>query len=104
MFQRKIRSQNYVKERETSFDLLFTCLLIMEFHFVTLLCFNLSNDNSDAGHIKCSSRSQLPHPALNFRKCRKNVPKKGKFGEALGCSALASTRGPDMGKYRPGAS
>ena len=53
---------------EASFDLLSACLLISEFRFDTMLCSLLGNENSNAGHIKCSRRphlargSQVPHP------------------------------------------
>jgi len=38
IFLRKIRIENYVMRRETSFDLLFKHLLIMEFCFHTMMC------------------------------------------------------------------
>jgi len=40
------------RSSETSPDLLFTCLLVMEFRFDAMLCANLGTENSDAGHIK----------------------------------------------------
>jgi len=46
---------------KTALDLLSTCLLIMEFCFVAVLCSNLGNKNSDAGRIKCSRGPQVPH-------------------------------------------
>ena len=52
----------------TSVGLLAKYLLIMELRFDVMLCCNLGNENSDVGHIKCSSRlhlfrrPQVPHP------------------------------------------
>ena len=40
--------------RETSLELLSTCLLLMVFHFDAMFCSNLGNKNSDAGHIRRS--------------------------------------------------
>jgi len=43
-----------------------------EFYFNVMLCSNLGNENSDAGHIKCSrgrilpAGSRFPTPAVNF--------------------------------------
>jgi len=56
----------------TSLDLLFKYLLIMELRFEGMLYSNLGNENSDAGHIKCSrgphlSRwPQVPHPCFKW--------------------------------------
>ena len=50
------KEENYVKERETSPDLLSMCLLIMEFHFDARF-----HSNFDAGHIKFSCGPQVPH-------------------------------------------
>jgi len=36
--------------------------IIMEIRFDMLLYFNLGNENSDAGHIKCLHGLQVPHP------------------------------------------
>ena len=49
--------------RDTSLCLLSTpaCLLVMEFRYDAILCFNLGNENSDAGHIECSRGSQVPN-------------------------------------------
>jgi len=47
-------------------------LLIMELRFDTMLYFNLGNQNSDAGHAKCSRglhfvpRPQVPHPCFRI--------------------------------------
>jgi len=46
----------------SSLDLLSKYLLIMELRFDAMLCSNLGNENSDAGHIKCSRGPQVPHP------------------------------------------
>jgi len=46
----------------TSLDLLSKYLLIMELRFDAILYSKLGNKNSDAGHIKCSHRPQVPHP------------------------------------------
>jgi len=48
----------------TSLDLLPKYLLIVELHFDTMLCSNVGNESSDAGHIKCSRWLQVPHPWL----------------------------------------
>jgi len=45
----------------TSLDLLPKYLLIMELCFDMILYPNLGNENSDAGHIKCSCRLLLAH-------------------------------------------
>jgi len=45
----------------TSLDLLSKYLLIMDLRFDTMLCSNLSNENSVEGHIKCSRGPQVPH-------------------------------------------
>jgi len=45
----------------TSFELLSKHLLIMELRFDAILYSNLSNENSDAGHIKCSRGPQVPN-------------------------------------------
>jgi len=56
--------------KETSLDLLFTCLLLRKFRFDAMLCSNLGNENSDADHIKCSrgphltNWPQVPHPCF----------------------------------------
>ena len=55
-----MRRQNYVKERVRL--LLTFCLLVTEFRFDAILCSKLGNENSDAGHIKCSRGPQVPHP------------------------------------------
>jgi len=53
----------------TSLDILCKHLLIMELRFDMMLCSNLGNEDSDAGHIKCSRGphlvrgSQVPHPS-----------------------------------------
>jgi len=39
-------------------------LLITEFHFDAILYSTLRNENSDAGHTKCSRGPQVPHPCL----------------------------------------
>jgi len=48
--------------RDVSLDLLSTCLPLMEFRFDAMLCSNLGKKRSDAGHIKCLRRLQVPHP------------------------------------------
>ena len=48
--------------RETSLDLLSTCLLVIEFCFDATLFSNLGNENSDAGHIKSTRRLQVLQP------------------------------------------
>jgi len=54
-----------------SLDSLSRYLLIMELRFNAMLYFDLGNDNSDAGHIKCSRgphlarRPQVPEPCSN---------------------------------------
>jgi len=50
----------YQGVRETSLDLLFACLLVMEFHFDAMLCSYLGNEHSDVGDIKCSCGPQVP--------------------------------------------
>jgi len=50
------------RARDTSLGLLFTCLPVMEFRFDAMLYSNSGNENSDAGHIKCSRELQVPHP------------------------------------------
>jgi len=37
----------------------------MELHLDAMLCSNIGNKNSDAGHIKCSHRPQVPHTCSN---------------------------------------
>jgi len=54
----------------TSLDLLSKYPLFIEFRFDAMLCSRfdamlcskLGNENSDAGHIKCSRGPQVPHP------------------------------------------
>jgi len=46
----------------TSLVLLFKYLLIMEIRFDAMLYSNKNNENSDAGHIKCSCGPQVLHP------------------------------------------
>jgi len=46
----------------TSFELLSKFLLIMLLRFDVMLYSNLGNENSGAGHIKCSCGLQVPHP------------------------------------------
>jgi len=36
----------------------------MELYFGAMLCSNFGDENSDAGHIKCSCEPQVPHPCL----------------------------------------
>jgi len=64
MFQRKIRTENYVKERETSLDLLSTFVLVVEFHFGAMLCSNLGNEMSGAGITECSRGQLVPPPLI----------------------------------------
>jgi len=49
----------------TSLALLSKYLLIMELRFDAMLYSNLGNENSDAGHIKCSCGPQVPHHRHN---------------------------------------
>jgi len=49
-------------------------LLIMELSFDAILNSKMSNENSDAGHIKCSRRPQVPH--LWFKTLFKSNKKK----------------------------
>jgi len=37
-------------------------MLVMELRFDAMLYSNMGNENSDAGHIKCSRWPQFPHP------------------------------------------
>jgi len=37
----------------------------MELHLDAMLCSNIGNKNSDAGHIKCSHGPQVPHTCSN---------------------------------------
>jgi len=52
--------------RDTFLGSLSTYLLVIEFHFDAILCFNFCNDNSDAGHVKCllhlACRPQVLYP------------------------------------------
>ena len=48
----------------TSLSALSKYLLIMELRFDAMQCSNLDNENSDAGHIKCSLGLQVPHPCF----------------------------------------
>jgi len=50
-------------------DLLFTCLLVTEFRFDAMLCSNLGNENSDAGHIKCSRGPHLANGLQVLHPC-----------------------------------
>jgi len=34
----------------------------MELRFEAMLCSNLGNEDSVAGHVKCSRGPQVPHP------------------------------------------
>jgi len=43
-------------------------LLIMELRFDAKLHSNMGNENSDAGHIKCSGGPQVPHPWVKATK------------------------------------
>ena len=51
--------------RVTSLDLLSKHLRIMQLRFDAMLYSYLSNENSDAGHIKRSRGPQVPHPWLD---------------------------------------
>jgi len=63
---KKTRRENYVKKRDTSLDLLFTCLLAMEFHFDAILCSNLGNENPDANQNRFfNAGRRFPTPVLN---------------------------------------
>jgi len=46
----------------TAFELLFKYLLIMRLRFDVMLHSNFGNENSGAGHIKCSRGPQVPYP------------------------------------------
>jgi len=46
----------------TSVDLLSEYVLIMELRFDVMVCSNLGNENSDAGHFKCSREPQVTRP------------------------------------------
>jgi len=50
----------------SSLDLLSEYLLIMVLRFDAMLYSNLSNENCDADHIKCSRGPQVPYPCLIF--------------------------------------
>jgi len=53
--------------KETSLDLLSTCLLVMEFLFdAMLMCSNLGNENSDGSHTKCPRGPRVPHPWIEL--------------------------------------
>jgi len=54
---------HYLKMRKGDFSWL-TFWLMMELRFDTMLYFNLGNENSDAGHIKCSRGPQAPTPVV----------------------------------------
>jgi len=43
-------------------DLLSKYLLTMDLRFHAMFYSNFGNENSDAGHIKCSRGPQAPHP------------------------------------------
>jgi len=46
----------------------------MELRFDVILHSKLSNENSNAGHIKCSLGPQVPHPwARSFHKLKKTI-------------------------------
>jgi len=62
IFLKKIRRENYVKERERILSA--DCLLVMELRVA-------GNGNSDAGHIKCSRAPQVLHP-WNRRSAHRN--------------------------------
>jgi len=46
----------------TYLNVLSKYLLIMELRFDAMLCSNVGNGKSDAGHIKCSCGRQVHHP------------------------------------------
>ena len=46
-------------------ELLSKYLLVMELWFKAMMYSNLGNENSDAGHIKCSRGPQVPTSALD---------------------------------------
>ena len=48
--------------RETSLDLLSTCLLVVKFRFDAMLCANSGKENSNASHTRCSRGPQVPNP------------------------------------------
>jgi len=52
--------------------LLTICLLVMEFRFGTMLYSNLGNENSYAGHIKCSYGLHLNHRLQVPQPCSQN--------------------------------
>jgi len=58
----KASKRRQTRGRETSLDSLSTCLHVMEFRFDAMLCSNLSNKNSDVGHVQCSRGPQIPQP------------------------------------------
>jgi len=53
----------------TSLDSVSKYLLNMELRFDAVLCLNLGNENSDAGHIKCSRGPQVPHHWFRTNNC-----------------------------------
>ena len=50
----------------TSLSVLFKCVYIMEFLFNAILCSNLSDGNSDGGHVKCLRGPQVAHHPLIY--------------------------------------
>jgi len=51
----------------------FLWLTIMELHFDAILYSNLSDENSDVDHIKCSRWPQVPTPLDEYPKTRRKV-------------------------------
>ena len=56
--------------RETSLDLLSTCLLVMKLRLDVMFCSNFGNENSDAGHINFPCGPQVPHPRFKCSHCK----------------------------------
>jgi len=50
----------YLAKENKERKLLSTCPLVVEFRFEAMLCSNLGNENSDAGHIKQPRGLQVP--------------------------------------------
>ena len=60
IFKRKPRRKICQGVGET-LNLLFTCLLFVEFCLDVMLCSNLGNENSYGGYIKCSCWLHVLH-------------------------------------------
>ena len=62
-----LKFYHYLTMGKSDFSwLIITYLLIIELRFDAMLYYNLGNETSDAGHIKCLRGPQVPHPCFTM--------------------------------------